>query len=121
MGICESIPCSHGQIKVVLIAAFAGILDSDSDNIALPANALIGRWAGVSEDDFAATVWTWRTLTHPVGANSDSKGTVRAIYPAGSQSASWVWVDSGFAVVAVERTWLVRRTTKMHNQLYTQE
>ena len=48
MVICERIPCSHGQVEVVLVATLAGILNSDSNNIAFPANTVIGSWAGVS-------------------------------------------------------------------------
>jgi hypothetical protein len=107
MIICESIPCGHRQVKVVLIAALASILDSDSDNIARPANTVISGWASVGENDFATTEWTWRTLTHPERTNSDSEGAIGAIYSAGSQSTSRVWVDSGFAIVAMEWTELV--------------
>ena len=107
MVVCELVPCGHGQVEVVLVATLAGILNSDNNNIALPANTVIGSWASVSQNDFAPTEWPRRTLAHPEGTDSDSERAVRAIYSAGSQSAIRIWVDSGFAIMATKRTVLV--------------
>jgi hypothetical protein len=87
---------------MILITAFASILDGDSDNIALPTNTLIGRWACIRENDLAATEWSRGALAHPKGANSNSERAIRTIHAAGSQCPSRVGVDSCYAVVAIE-------------------
>jgi hypothetical protein len=82
--ICQRIPRSYGQVKMILVTTLASILDGDSDNIALPADTLIGRWTGIRENDLAATEWSRGALTHPKGADSNSKRAIRAIHAAGS-------------------------------------
>lgn len=93
MIISQSIPRSHRQIQMVLVAPFAGVFDSNRNCISFPTYALVAIWAGVDKLDFVATVRAWSVLGHPIRANGNSIGTIGTIYTARAQSTIWVWID----------------------------
>ena len=59
MVVGQSIPSGHRQVKMVLIAALAGVLNGDSDTFALPTHTFISRGACISCDNLAAAVRAW--------------------------------------------------------------
>jgi hypothetical protein len=55
--VSQSIPSCDRHVEMVLIAALTGVLNGDSDFLALPTNAVVGRGARISGDNFTAAIW----------------------------------------------------------------
>ena len=87
---------------MVLITPLTGVFDSDDDSIALSSHTFVSGWASICKMNPVATVRPWSMLCHPVGADCNGQGAIRAVFATRPQSSRGVWINSRHSEVAIK-------------------
>lgn len=106
--VSQSVPRRNGQIKVVLVAALAGIVNGYDDGVALPTDAIITIRAGVGEPDLTSAVRALVLVVHPVVADCHLVLAVKERVTTGAIGAGRVRIDRSLATVPAQPPLLAR-------------